>query len=79
MRVPWSVVLNNELSLQPLSFDGLTGLNVALGIAGLELHYASEILAKKRSTSQQVEKEALFQQFLKWLENKPDDNDPRQR
>jgi len=70
---------NNELSLQPLSFDGQTGLNVALGIAGLELHYASGILAKKRSTSQQVEKEALFQQFLKCLENKPVDNDPRQR
>jgi hypothetical protein len=70
---------NNELSLQPLSFEGQTGLNVALGIAGLELHYASGILAKKRSTSQQVEKEALFQQFLKWRENKSVDNDPRQR
>jgi hypothetical protein len=70
---------NNELSLQPLSFDGQTGLNVALGIAGLELHYASRILAKKDRDRGRVEKEALFQQFLKWLENEPVDNHPRQR
>jgi hypothetical protein len=70
---------NNELSLQPLSFDGQTGLNVALGIAGLELHYASGILAKKDRDRGRVEKEALFQQFLKWLENEPVDNHPRQR
>jgi hypothetical protein len=70
---------NNELSLQPLRLEGQTGLNVALGIAGLELHYASGVLANKRSRSQQVEKEALFQQFLKWRENEPIDNHPRQR
>jgi hypothetical protein len=28
---------NNSVSLQPLSFEGQTGLNVAVGVAGLEL------------------------------------------
>ncbi len=31
---------NSELALQPLSFEGQTGLNLALGLAGLELRYA---------------------------------------
>jgi hypothetical protein len=30
---------NNSFALQPLSLSGQTGLNVALGIAGLELRY----------------------------------------
>jgi Protein of unknown function (DUF992) len=79
--------LNNELALQPLSFEGQTGLNVAVGIAGLELHYASvslqkkgyasRSLQKKGSTSQQTEREALFQQFLEWQKNQPVDHRPR--
>ena len=68
---------NNELALQPLSFEGQTGLNVAVGIAGLELHYASGSLQKKRSTSQQAKREALFQQFLDWQKNHPVDHRPR--
>jgi hypothetical protein len=65
---------NNELALQPLSFEGQTGLNVAVGIAGLELHYASGSLPKKGSTSRQAEREALFQQFLEWQKNQPVDH-----
>jgi hypothetical protein len=38
---------NNELALQPLSFEGQTGLNVALGLAGLELRYAGGRLHKE--------------------------------
>jgi len=68
---------NNELALQPLSFEGQTGLNVAIGIAGLELHYASGSLQKKRSTSQQTEREALFQHFLDWQKNQAVDHHPR--
>ncbi len=68
---------NNELALQPLSFEGQTGLNVAVGIAGLELHYASGSLQKKGSTSQQVKREALFQQFLDWQKNQPVEHRPR--
>jgi hypothetical protein len=30
----------NSFSLQPLSLEGQTGINVAVGIAGLELQYA---------------------------------------
>ncbi len=68
---------NNELALQPLSFEGQTGLNVAVGIAGLELHYASGSLQKKGSTSQQAKREALFQQFLDWQKNQPVEHRPR--
>jgi Protein of unknown function (DUF992) len=68
---------NNELALQPLSFERQTGLNVAVGIAGLELHYVSGSLQKKRSTSQQTEREALFRQFLEWQKNQPVDHRPR--
>jgi hypothetical protein len=71
---------NNELALQPLSFEGQTGLNVALGIAGFELHYVSGSLQKKggsTSTSLQAEREALFQQFLEWQKNQPLENRPR--
>src|SRR6266699_3406533 len=38
---------NNELALQPLSFEGQTGLNVALGLAGLELRYTGGRLCKE--------------------------------
>jgi hypothetical protein len=31
---------NNSFALQPLSFEGQTGFNVAVGVAGLELRYA---------------------------------------
>jgi hypothetical protein len=65
---------NNELTLQPLSFEGQTGLNVAIGIAGLELHYASGRLQKKGSTSRQVDREALYRQFLEWQKNQPVDH-----
>ena len=68
---------NNSFALQPLSFEGQTGLNVAVGIAGLELHYASGSLQKKRSTSQQTEREALFQHFLDWQKNQAVDHHPR--
>jgi len=68
---------NNELALQPLSFEGQTGLNVAVGIAGLELHYASGSLQKEGSTSRQAKREALFQQFLDWQKNQPVDHRPR--
>jgi len=69
---------NNELALQPLSFEGQTGLNVALGIAGLELHYMSGSRQKKGgSTSRQAEREALFQQFVEWQKSQPVDNRPR--
>ena len=69
---------NNELALQPLSFEGQTGLNVALGIAGFELHYVSGSLQKKEgSTSLQAEREALFQQFVDWQKSQPVDNRPR--
>jgi uncharacterized protein DUF992 len=65
---------NNELTLQPLNFEGQTGLNVAIGIAGLELHYASGSLQKKGSTSRQVDREALYRQFLEWQKNRPGDH-----
>ncbi len=68
---------NNELALQPLTFEGQTGLNVAVGIAGLELHYASGSVQKKGSTSRQAKREALFQQFLEWQKNQPVDHRPR--
>jgi len=68
---------NNELALQPLSFEGQTGLNVAVGIAGLELHYASGSLQKEGSTSRQAKREALFQQFLDWQKNQLIDHRPR--
>jgi len=69
---------NNELALQPLSFERQTGLNVALGIAGFELHYVSGSLEKKEgSTSLQAERQALFQQFLEWQKNQPLENRPR--
>jgi hypothetical protein len=70
---------NNELALQPLGFEGQTGLNVAVGIAGLELHYASGGLQKKGSTSPQAKREALFQQFLDWQKNQTVDHRPRRR
>ncbi len=38
---------NNSFALQPLSFEEQTGLNVAVGVAGLELRYASGRLHKK--------------------------------
>ncbi len=38
---------NNSFALQPLSFEGQTGLDVAIGIAGLELRYAGGRLHKK--------------------------------
>jgi len=38
---------NNELALQPLSFEGQTGLNVALDLAGLELRYTGGRLCKE--------------------------------
>jgi hypothetical protein len=60
---------NNELTLQPL-IEGQTGLNVAVGVAGLELHYASGGLQKKGSTSQKAEREALYRQFLEWQKNR---------
>jgi hypothetical protein len=68
---------NNELALQPLSFEGQTGLNVAVGIAGLELHYANESIQKKGSTSQRTEREALFRQFLEWQKNQGGRPSPR--
>src|SRR6266542_707805 len=41
----WQV--HGRFALQPLSFEGQTGLNVAVGIAGLELRYAGGRLHKK--------------------------------
>ena len=42
---------NNELALQPLSFEGQTGFNVAVGVAGLELRYAGARLHRKERRS----------------------------
>jgi len=38
---------NNSFALQPLSFEGQTGLNVAVGVAGLELRYGGGRLHRK--------------------------------
>src|SRR6266700_2950096 len=45
----------------------------AIGIGG----NASGSLQKKGSTSQQVKREALFQQFLDWQKNQPVEHRPR--
>jgi hypothetical protein len=43
---------NNSFALQPLSFEGQTGLNVAVGIAGIELRYWGGGLHKKPRRAQ---------------------------
>ena len=35
---------NNSFALQPLSFEGQTGLNVAVGVVGLELRPIEEMM-----------------------------------
>jgi hypothetical protein len=39
---------NNSFSLQPLSFEGQTGLNVAVGVAGLQLRPVEEPMIHRR-------------------------------
>ena len=38
---------NNSFALQPLSFEGQTGLNVAVGVAGLELRPVEEPILRR--------------------------------
>jgi hypothetical protein len=38
---------NNSFALQPLSFEGQTGLNVAVGVAGLELRPVEESIHRR--------------------------------
>jgi Protein of unknown function (DUF992) len=38
---------NNSFALQPLSFEGQTGLNVAVGVAGLELRPVEEPMHRR--------------------------------
>jgi hypothetical protein len=38
---------NNSFALQPLSFEGQTGLNVAVGVAGLELRPVEELIHRR--------------------------------
>jgi hypothetical protein len=38
---------NNSFALQPLSFEGETGLNVAAGVAGLELRPVEEMMHRR--------------------------------
>jgi hypothetical protein len=42
---------NNSFALQPLSFEGQTGLNVAVGVAGLELRPVEEPIHRGRHLS----------------------------
>jgi hypothetical protein len=51
---------NNGLALQPLSLEGQTGLNVAVGIAGLELRYAGGRLHREGRRSHYQENAPSF-------------------
>jgi len=42
---------NNSFALQPLSFEGQTGLNVAVGVAGLQLRPVEEPIYRRRHLS----------------------------